>query len=92
MDRAANTSWTISPVVLGTRSGLRFSGDGRFLAYAASPNYSPNYTNQVYLYDFQTATNLLVSRSYSSGGAAYGASDSTYPDIASFYLGISIVS
>jgi Tol biopolymer transport system component len=79
VDRAANTNWTIGPVVLGARPGLRFSGDGRFLAYAASPNYSPNYTNQVYLYDFQTATNMLVSRSYISGGAAYGASDS--PDI-----------
>jgi Tol biopolymer transport system component len=75
VDRAANTNWTIGPVVSGPRSGLRFSGDGRFLAYAAPLSG----TNQVYLYDFQTATALLVSRGYSSGGAAFGASDS--PDI-----------
>ena len=75
VDRAANTRWTIGPVTSGARSGLRFSGDGRFLAYATRLNY----TNQVYLYDFQTATNVLVSRSYDLGGVAYGASDS--PDI-----------
>jgi Tol biopolymer transport system component len=72
VDRAANTNWTIGPVVSGSHSGLRFSGDGRFLAYAGPLNS----TNQVYLYDFQTATNILVSRSYNSGGAASGASDS----------------
>jgi hypothetical protein len=33
-------------------------------------------TNQVYLYDFQTATSSLVSSCYSSGGGTYGASDS----------------
>ena len=75
MDRAANTNWTIGPVASGAHSGLRFSGDGRFLAYAGPLNN----TNQVYLYDIQARTNMLVSRSYSSGGAASGASDS--PDI-----------
>jgi Tol biopolymer transport system component len=75
VDRAANTTWTIGPVASGSHSGLRFSGDGRFLAYAAPLNI----TNQVYLYDFQTLTALLVSRGYSSGAAAYGVSDS--PDV-----------
>ena len=75
VDRAANTTWTIGPVASGSHSGLRFSGDGRFLAYAAPLNI----TNQVYLYDFQTLTAVLVSRGYSSGAAAYGVSDS--PDV-----------
>ena len=76
VDRVANTRWTIGPVTSGARSGLRFSSDGRFLAYAARLNYT---SSKVYLYDFQTATNMLVSRGYNSGGAAYLASDS--PDI-----------
>jgi Tol biopolymer transport system component len=78
-DRAANTNWTIGPVVTSSRIGLRFSGDGRFLVYTGRPDSSTSSTNQVYLYDFQTATTLLVSRSYLSGGAAKGVSDS--PDI-----------
>jgi Tol biopolymer transport system component len=75
VDRAANTSRTIGQVASGSGSKLRFSGDGRFLVYVA-PQSS---TNQVYLYDFQTPTNTLVSGNYGAGGAAYGSSDS--PDI-----------
>jgi Tol biopolymer transport system component len=54
---------------------LRFSADGRFLAYSATLSS----TNQVYLYDFQTGNNLLVSRITTSATPASGASDS--PDI-----------
>jgi hypothetical protein len=75
VDRAANTSWTIGPIASGSRAGPCFSGNGQFLAYAAPLNS----TNQIYLYDLQYQTNLLVSRDYRSGGAAYGASDS--PDV-----------
>ncbi|MGO8927883.1 MAG: hypothetical protein ACLQU3_13485 [Limisphaerales bacterium] len=75
VDRAANTNWTIGSVASGACSWLRFSGDGRFLAYVGPLPYA----KQVYLYDFQTATNMLVSRSYSPGGAGHGVSVS--PDI-----------
>jgi Tol biopolymer transport system component len=75
VDRAGSTTWTIGPVASGSHIGLRLSGNGEFLAYAAPLST----TNQVYLYDLQYKTNVLVSRGYSSGGAAYGASDS--PDV-----------
>ena len=75
VDRTGNIKRTVGAVASGSRTKLRLSGDGRYLAYAAPLNG----TNQVYLYDFQAATTLRVSSSYSSGGAAYGASD--YLDI-----------
>lgn len=55
---------------LGSRPGLRFSGDGRFLVYAT--------TNNVYIFDAQIGTNVLASQAF-DGSAANGASDS--PDI-----------
>jgi Tol biopolymer transport system component len=75
VDRAPSSFWTIGAVASGSHPGLRFSGDGRFLAYAAPLNG----TNQIYLYDWQSRTRQLLSTNYTSGGAAYGASDS--PDI-----------
>lgn len=61
----------------GTRPAPKFSSDGRFLAYC----WNPGGTNldQVYLYDFQTGTNLLVSRDYTGTAAGNGGSDS--PDL-----------
>ena len=75
VDRLANTNGMFFTSRAASRPGLRFSRDGRFLVYSAVVNN----TNQVYLRDCQLGTNNLVSRSYSSGGAAYGHSDS--PDI-----------
>ena len=74
VDRVANTNWQIGPALLGTRLGLRFSVDGRQLTYAGLSNF----TNNIYVYDFQSGTNLQVSRSFSFG-PPNGASDS--PDI-----------
>ena len=74
-DRSLNTNWLIGPALSGLHAGLRFSGDGRWLAFAAPLNG----TNQVYLYDWPAQTNLLVSRGYASGGPASDASDS--PDV-----------
>jgi Tol biopolymer transport system component len=75
LESEAGTNWLIvGPSFSSTRAGLRFSGDSRFLAYARILNS----TNQVYLYDFQTGSNLLVSDGLSMG-APSGASDS--PDI-----------
>jgi Tol biopolymer transport system component len=51
---------------------LRFSGDGRLLTFAGLLSN----TNQVYLYDFQSGSNLLVSQNLA---APSGLSDS--PDI-----------
>jgi Tol biopolymer transport system component len=58
-DITAHTNWQLGtwPLAL-SRAGLRFSSDSRFLAYARPLSF----TNQVYLYDFQTGTNLLISR------------------------------
>jgi Tol biopolymer transport system component len=46
---------------------LSFSADSRFLAFAARP--TSNGTNQIYLYDFQTGSTLLVSHNLSFGPA-----------------------
>jgi Tol biopolymer transport system component len=79
VDRAANSTWTVGPVAGGSRLGLRFSGDARLMVYVVPYGPPQIATNQVYLYDLQAKTNLLVSRSYTSGEPAYGTSDS--PDI-----------
>jgi Tol biopolymer transport system component len=67
----------IGPVASGRLAGLRFSGDGRFLTYAAPLNS----INHIYRFDFHQGTNLTVSRDYNTGGAANGACDS--PDLSS---------
>jgi hypothetical protein len=69
-DRATNTGSQIAPMYLGSRAGLRFSpGGGRWLAYAGY-NSLVNRTNQVYVFDFQTGANLLVSHNLSSAPAS----------------------
>ncbi len=82
VDLVARTNWFIGSNYYTCRQGLRFSRDGQWLAYATSAAQANNDTNgtyDVYLYDFRARTNLLVSRSPTSGGAADAASDS--PDI-----------
>jgi hypothetical protein len=74
-DLAAHTNWLLAatgPASL-TRCQVQFSGDGEFLAYVAKDNSG---TNQVYLYDFENATNNLVSQSYNSAAGGNGACDS----------------
>jgi hypothetical protein len=75
----AGTKWTIAPYTLAPNPGLRFSADGRFLVYSAFVGSGPILTKQVFLYDFETRTNSLVTQSYGSGVQANGYSDS--PDI-----------
>jgi hypothetical protein len=71
-DLSINSNWVAgSGNSFGSHPGLRFSGDGRWLAYSAKPSF--NAIKNVYLYDFQNGTNLLVNV------ATNGASDS--PDI-----------
>jgi Tol biopolymer transport system component len=49
-----------------------FSNDGRFMAYTLNTNT----ISSIYLYDFQTGTNVLISQSFNSSTAANGNADS----------------
>jgi Tol biopolymer transport system component len=63
-DLSINSNWVASAGTFTSHPGLRFSGDGRWLVYATSAVNAPGDTNtvqDVYLYDFQTGTNFLVS-------------------------------
>jgi hypothetical protein len=61
----------------GYRAGFRFSADSRY--FVASLINGATGTNQIYLFDAQAATNLLVSHKFSSSSPANAKSDS--PDI-----------
>jgi Tol biopolymer transport system component len=83
-DRLANSNRTVFATTLGfgTRPGFRFSGDGRYLVYSTrASNGAPNviYPPSVYVYDWQSGSNQLVSQSFYGPQAAGGRSDS--PDI-----------
>ena len=52
---------------------FQFSGNSLWLANLLQP---PSESNQVYLYNFQTATNTLVSQAWPSGGGGNGNCDS----------------
>jgi hypothetical protein len=80
LDWALNTNWVIASYQGNSTSLPWFSADSRFLAYVGSLGSSV-YTNQIYLYDFQTGTNLLVSQSYD--GVSPGNDQSDSPDISS---------
>jgi Tol biopolymer transport system component len=78
VDLIAKTNCVISSIsnwYLFPNAGLQFSSDGRFLANTTMTN-SSFAARSVYLYDFQTGSNLLVSRSFNSIGAPNNASDS----------------
>jgi Tol biopolymer transport system component len=86
LDLAVPTNRVIASTSLSnpqtTRPGLRFSADGRYLAYATSASLVPSDSNNavdIYLYDFQTGTNILVSRRFMSPGAGNARSD--FPDL-----------
>jgi Tol biopolymer transport system component len=74
-DRVANSVVTInSSGTFLSHAGLRFSNDGRFLAYAVAATAATN--QNVCLYDFQTGTNLLVSQNFNLTGTTGASSDS----------------
>ena len=78
-DLIGKTNCSISAGPFDFRAGLQFSADDRFLAFVTKHKVvtaDTNGTYDVYLHDFQTGTNLLVSRSFNSTNAANGASDS----------------
>ena len=55
-------------------AGVGFSNDGRFLTYAMATSVTA--VQNVYLYDLQAGTNLLVSQNFNGTGAANTNSDS----------------
>ena len=62
-----------------SRPGLQFSTDDRYLVFSTQAALSAADTNgtyDVYLHDFLTGSNLLVSQSFNSTSAANGTSDS----------------
>jgi Tol biopolymer transport system component len=72
-DLAVNTSWTIvSNSFPGPHKELRFDRSGGELAYTTTSNG----VTQVYVYNFQTGSNCLVSRGYNSLAPGDGPSDS----------------
>ena len=77
-DLTPRTNRNVAPAFSSKRTGLRFSADSRFLVY--SSKQSSTATNiEVWLYDFMSGTNLLISRRFATGTSAGGISDS--PDI-----------
>jgi Tol biopolymer transport system component len=81
-DRVAASNWVIAAAVPAWRAGPQFSGDGRYVIYVTSAALAANDTNgvnDVYRYDFQAQTNLLVSQS--SPGRIVGNGRSDWPAI-----------
>jgi hypothetical protein len=77
VDLVSNTVLTINPSgYFLSHAGLQFSSDGRFLTYAGTTNNFGSLTPNVFLYDFQTGINLLVSQNFNATGAASANSDS----------------
>jgi Tol biopolymer transport system component len=77
MDLSSNTTTTIqsSGGFLASFAGLQFSGDGRFLTYAMSPTATYRTNSDVYVYDFNFETNILISQSLTTLQPANGLSD-----------------
>jgi len=81
-DRIANSNWVVSAGTFPSHPGLRFSGDGRFMVYAtgaANTAADTNGAQDIYVYDFQNRSSVLVGRSFNSAGSLNAPSDS--PDI-----------
>jgi Tol biopolymer transport system component len=75
-DPVANSSGAVL-TTNGYKAGFRFSADSRY--FVASLINGATGTNQIYLFDVQTRTNLLISHKYNFVSPANGSSDS--PDI-----------
>lgn len=81
-DHTGTNTWILVGTNAATGLGhaaLQFSADGRYLVFATSTPLVPSDTNgkaDVYLYDFQTQSNLLVSHSLDGLSAGDDVSDS----------------
>jgi len=70
-DLVLGTNWVLATALPSIHADPQFSSDGRFASYLALNNNS----NQLFIYDFQTGSNLLVSRAFQTPDGANGASD-----------------
>jgi hypothetical protein len=70
---SAKTNWLLGAIAASSHSRCQFSMGDQFLVHLAKDS---NGTNQVYLYEFQNSSNVLVSQSYNSTAGGNGASDS----------------
>jgi Tol biopolymer transport system component len=77
----SNTNGLVSTGPFPSRVGLKFSTDGRYLAYATAANKinDSNGAHDVWLYDFVAGTNIQVCERYDAVFTPNGPSDS--PDI-----------
>jgi len=76
VDLATKTVTTLKTGgIFSTHATPGFTDDGRRLAYALSTTGSPAVEN-IYLYDFQTTSNVLVSQNYNFTGGGSSSSDS----------------
>jgi Tol biopolymer transport system component len=79
VDRIAGTKTIIGPRDSVDQGRMEFSADGRFLVFGSSLPQSASDTNNTYdvfLYDFQSNTKTLLSRSLDQSGAGNAWSDS----------------
>jgi Tol biopolymer transport system component len=79
VDITSNSTALVSTVDSVSQTRPAFSADGRLLVYAtlnANVASDLNGKQDVYLYDFQTHSNVLVSRSFNSSNSPSGVSDS----------------
>ncbi len=84
LQRSTKQSRLIAAMSSSFRAGVKFSADGNSLVYASSSaqvSADTNKTTDVYLYDFPSATNILISRAFGLPNAADGPSFA--PDISS---------
>ena len=81
MDFSTRTNVVVAPYAppYRYRSNPQFSGDGRFLVYATAAAIASSDTNgiaaDVYLFDYQSGTSSLISRSYNSNNSGNSFSD-----------------
>jgi Tol biopolymer transport system component len=79
VDRTTNSTTLLGAVRSPWFASPSFSTDGRFLAYATTSANVPADTNglsDIYLYDCQTGSNVLVSQAFDAPASANGDSDS----------------
>jgi len=70
---SARTNWLLGAIIATSHSRCQFNVGDQFLVHLTKDS---NGTNQVYLYEFQNSSNILVSQAYNSSAGGNGASDS----------------
>jgi Tol biopolymer transport system component len=79
VDRPTDTTLLMGGIRSSSHATPCFNADGRFFAYATSSTNAPADTNgfsDVYLYDCQAGSNVLVSQAFNAPAPANGDSDS----------------